>query len=271
MKTKNVLLLICLLMLAFIHVLQAQDKADPMPKDITIFTPDEMNEMWKQFSSDKGWQVLQNEVNSKKFFRIANKEAAWGFKGTITDEKGNKSDVLFCTYDFINPKNTKQGCSMVWSKVGDKSYKAYLVFPEGVTDLDKKFEASQEWYVDKSAKIQKANSWGRNFRRCVKRGQSVPGVEVELSGNRSRISVGETTFVTNCPGMCFASALACSGLALGAAVAIVGAAGLTAGTAGITMPVLVAAGGFGAAVLFSCTATGCGTCIFLCALGAAVE
>jgi hypothetical protein len=271
MKTKNLFLLIGLFMLAFITVLQAQDKTDRMPKDISIFTPDEMNEMWKKFSSDKGWQVLQNEVSTKKFSRIANKEAAWGFKGTITDEKGNKSEVLFCAYDFINPKNTKQGCSMVWSKVGDKSYKAYLVFPEGVTDLDKKFEASQEWYVDASAKIQKANSWGRCFRRCVQRGVPVPNVETELSKDRSRINVGNTSITVSCPGLCFASALTCSTLAAGTAIAIVGAGALTAGTGGITLPVLIAAGGFGAAVLFTCTATGCGSCIFLCALGCVGE
>jgi hypothetical protein len=31
---------------------------------------------------------------------------------------------------------------------------------------------------------------------------------------------------------------------------------------------LIAAGGFGAAVLIGCAATGCGTCIFMCALAA---
>ncbi|MDJ1500267.1 hypothetical protein [Xanthocytophaga agilis] len=267
MKTSKSLLL-GLLMLVLFNVGYAQNK---IPENITVFTPEEMNMMWKKFSSDKSWQVLQKEVDTKNFYRIANKEAAWGFKGTITDEKGVKSEVLFCVYDFLNPKNEKQGCSMVWSKVGEKSYKAYLVFPEGVTDLDKKFEASEEWYVDASNKIQKANSWGKCFRKCVQRGVPVPGVETEIGKDKSKIKVGDATLTVSCPGLCFASALSCSTLAAGTAIAIIGAGVATASTGGITLPVLIAAGGFGAAVLFTCTATGCGSCIFLCALGCVGE
>lgn len=232
-----------------------------------VFEEKEMKQMWENFSNDKAWQVIAKEAESKGFKKITNKEASWGFEGEIKSPTGKTEKVLFCVFDFLNPKNIKQGCSMVWGKVGDQSYKAYLIFPEGVTDPDKKFELSQEWYVDANNKVQKANSWGRCFRRCMQRGVTATGVETEIGNNRSRIVVGGSSYVVSCPGICLASALGCSGLAAGVAVAVIGAGIVAGGSGGVAIPVLVAAGGIGAGLLFTCVSAGCGTCTFMCALG----
>ena len=231
----------------------------------TIFTESEMKEMWTKFSNDEDWKALVAQTKEKGFTRILNKEAAWGFKGTLTDDKGEKKNVVFCAFDFVNSKDVSQGCSMIWKIVGKESYKAYLVFPPGETDVNKKFEKAQEWYAEKG-QVKKANSWGTRFRACVQRGVPVPGIETELSNNRSRVNVGGATYTITCQTQCLASAIACSTLASVTALATAGIIAASAGT--LTIPALITAGGFGAAVLISCSATGCGTCIFMCALAA---
>jgi hypothetical protein len=145
----------------------------------TVFNESELRELWTKFSTDADWQALTAETDKKGFVRILNKEASWGFRGTLTDSKGNKENVLFCAFDFVNAKDYKQGCSMIWQIVGERAYKAYVVFPPGETDIDKRFANAQEWYAQ-NGKVEKAHSWGTRFRACVQRGVPVPGVETEL-------------------------------------------------------------------------------------------
>jgi hypothetical protein len=244
-------------------------QAIPAQANLNFFTHDELSKKWSEFTTNKNWAILQKDAASKKFSRILNKEASWGFTGTLLNDKGEKDSVLLCLFDFLNPANIKQGCSMLWAKVGKKAYKAYIIFPEGETkDVNRKFANSEEWFVDESTgKIVKAQSWGHTFTKCVQRGVSVPGIETELSNNRSRINIGGGSVTVSCPGICLAGALGCTTLASGVATAIILAGITAAGTEGVGIPVLVAAGGIGAAMLFTCVGASCGACVLMCALG----
>src|SRR5688572_7979708 len=93
-------------------------EAIPSQSNITLFTPDELNKKWTEFTGNTNWQILQRSLSSRKFSRILNKEASWGFTGTVINDRGEKVSVLLCLFDFINPANIKQGCSMLWAKVG---------------------------------------------------------------------------------------------------------------------------------------------------------
>jgi hypothetical protein len=241
----------------------------PAQTNIDFFSHEELNKQWSEFSQNKNWKILEKAVAAKKFSRILNKEASWGFSGTTINDKGEKDSVLLCLFDFLNPANIKQGCSMLWAKVGRKTYKAYIIFPEGEKDINKKFELTEEWYVDETkGTINKASSWGRTFKKCVQRGVEVPGVETELSNNRSKISIGGGTVTVSCPGICLAGAIACTALAGGVATSIVLAGIVAAGTEGVGIPVLIAAGGIGAAMLVTCVGASCVACVLMCALGA---
>lgn len=242
----------------------------PAQSNINFFTHDELNKKWAEFSGNRNWNILEKTVAAKKFSRIMNKEAAWGFSGTTINDKGEKVSVLLCLFDFLNPANIKQGCSMLWAKVGEKTYKAYIVFPEGETkDINRKFDLTEEWYVDEAkGTIVKANSWGKSFKKCVQRGVAAPGIETELSNNRSRIVIGGGSVTVSCPGICLAGAIACSALAGGVATAIILAGISAAGTSGVGIPVLIAAGGIGGAMLVTCVGASCVACVLMCALGA---
>lgn len=210
-------------------------------KDFHQFSEDEMKKMWDKFSSDAGFKELMKQVNEKGFKRINIPEAAWGFKAKGIDKNSKKEvDLVYCAYDFYNPKAKKgegQGCSMIWRKVGDEVYKAYLIFPEGEKNMEKALESSQEWFVNDKNKVEKASSWGRCFRRCIQKGNSI----VEIKDVKVR---------TNCHNSCLG------------AVAICGAvtAGIAASTAGMGVPAAIA-------LFFGCAGVGCAPCFAACALG----
>jgi hypothetical protein len=242
----------------------------PSQNNINFFSPEELTKKWEEFMKDKSWITLAKDVASKKFHRILNKEASWGFNGTIINDKGEKVPAIFCAFDFLDTANIKQGCSMVWTKVGNKSYKSYLIFPSGETkDIERKFGMSEEWFVDEATgTIQKAHSWGKNFIKCVQRGVELPNIETELSKDRSRIKIGGGSVTVSCPGICVAGAIGCSTIAAGVATAIIISGIVAAGTEGIGLPVLIAAGGIGYAILVNCIGASCGACAIMCALGA---
>ena len=209
------------------------------------FSPKEMEGMMATFSKDAGWKNLSATMSSRSFERIKHEKAAWGFKGQAKTSDGKLQDVLFCAFDFYNPKSKKgQGGTMVWRKVGDEVYKAYLIYPEGVEDLDKALELSEEFFADASGKLQKAQSWGRCFRKCV-RGSS--RTVVDAKGIRFDVP-------SDCGTGCLASIAVCGGATAVLAVAT------AAPTGGLSFPVL--------AITFGvCAGVSCGVCLGVCALG----
>ena len=209
------------------------------------FSPKEMESMMASFGKDAGWKNLSATMSSRSFERIKHEKAAWGFKGQVKTADGKMQDVLFCAFDFYNPKSKKgQGGTMIWRKVGDEVYKAYLIYPEGVEDLDKALELSEEFFADASGKLQKAQSWGRCFRKCV-RGSS--RTVVDAKGIRFDVP-------SDCGTGCLASIAVCGGATAVLAVAA------AAPTGGLSFPVL--------AITFGvCAGVSCGVCLGVCALG----
>jgi hypothetical protein len=234
-KMSAVLLLGALVWLAPLSA-SAQDVVD-----MKQFSPKEMDALWDQFGKDQGWAAINKDVATKKFQRIKHEKASWGFKGSRKNAKGQMEDVLFCAFDFYNPNSKKgQGCSMIWRKVGDVTYKAYLIFPDGEKDFDKALEASLEWFADEKGQIQKASSWGRCFRRCTR---SNDRTTVDSNGTRFSVPSG-------CGAGCLASVAVCGGAT--AILAVV--------TGGVTFPVAALAFGL-------CAGLSCGACFVACAVG----
>jgi hypothetical protein len=207
--------------------------------DQDIFSPEEMQSNWKKFMDDKSWKALFDDVEAKTpFKRINHEKAAWGFKGIMVDEKGKKHQVMFCAYDFYNPKEKSgQGCSMIWKKVDDDVYKAYIVFPAGEKNMDKALAESKEWFADRDGKVQRAHSWGKCFRECTQQG-------------KHSVSVGDIKIKANCANSCLAAVAVCGGVT----------AALSIATGGFGVPVTVA-------IFAGCAGVACGQCVAICALG----
>ena len=139
----------------------AQERGEKLEHQ-TIFSRQEMEKMWEEFSRDKAWMVVMKEVREKGFERNHEEKAAWGFKGVQVGPKETRSEVLICLFD-IQGKNSKDKGTLVWAQKGSQRYKAYVVIPAG-----KDLAQSNEWFVDQNMKIQKAHSWGRCFLRELK-------------------------------------------------------------------------------------------------------
>jgi hypothetical protein len=243
MKKRSLMLMaICLFALSIIS--RGQDKQSASIPG--VLTSLQMKANWEKFSKDPGFSALLKEVREKGFLQVPNDNASWGFEGDLVDAAGKDQPVTFCAYDFYNPKSTKgQGCSMIWKKVGDRFYKAYLVFPEGEKNTSEALKGSMEWYVDENAKVQRAHSWNTCFQKCVQTNGSAPGIDIDIS--KGRVKVGGSTFTINCSTGCFTGAIVCSGIAAGAAF--------------LGQP------HFAIAALLVCAGGTCAPCLALCALG----
>ena len=216
-------------------------------RKIEAFTPAQMKANWVKFNQDPAFAALLKDAHSKGFYQILREDASWGYEGELTDANGRKQHVLFCAYDFYNPKAEKgQGCSMIWKKVGDRLYRAYLIFPEGEKDFDKAMSGAMEWFAEDDAKVQRAHSWGTCFLKCVHTDGTAPGLSVDIKNGK--LLVGPSTFKINCSTACFAGAIVCSGVA--AAVA----------ASGVGVP-------FAIAELAVCTGVTCAPCLAACAIG----
>lgn len=152
--------------------LQAQGCNNSKVVNTSVFPIDKLESKWTSYVADKGFAVLLAAVKAEGFTRIEkNEKAAWGFSaGFIADTSlgtsEQKSEV--CSFDFYR-KTAKgvQMCTMVWRKVGNEIYKAYIVYPVGENNIQTALEKSEEYYVDEYNKIQRAHSFGKCWARCV--------------------------------------------------------------------------------------------------------
>jgi hypothetical protein len=216
-------------------------------KKIEAFTPAQMKANWVKFNQDAGFAALLKDARSKGFQQILNENAMWGYEGVLKDAEGKEQNVLFCAYDFYNPKAPKgQGCTMIWKKVGTRLYRAYLIFPEGEKDFDKAMNGAMEWFAEDDAKVQRAHSWGTCFIKCIHTNGTAPGLSVDIKNGK--LVVGGSTFKINCSTSCFAGAIVCTGIA-GAIAA-----------SGVGVP-------FAIAELAVCAGLTCAPCMATCAIG----
>lgn len=221
-------------------------KLDSFP----AFSNQQLKAKWAEFQKDKAFILLQNEVKKKGFKRVENEKAQWGYEGELTDKSGNTRKVLFCIFDFVKPGNTKnsfQSCAMIWRKVDDSIYKAYVVLPENETDIAKGVAASKEWYADDKG-IHEAHSWGKCFLKCVQTGGTAPNIDSDIKNGK--LKVGGKSYTISCPGFCMFSAV-CA-------------------TTVLTIGVTLSETGVGlAAAIIAASACGlpCSSCFGMCAIG----
>ncbi|MCZ2459551.1 MAG: hypothetical protein LC128_07970 [Chitinophagales bacterium] len=199
---------------------------------------------WEDNSKDKGWDKLMKEMGRNGFKRVA--ESSWGFKGVLKDQKTGKSvDVEFCVFDFYSPKAVSdknfQTGSMIWRKIGDEVYKAYLIYPKEVSDVEKSLMESVEFYADKNNDIKKANSFGRQFRKCVNGGNHNVLIDTWF---------GKMKVKADCKTSCITGIVACGGVT----------AILELVSGGLGTPLLLATFGL-------CAGAACASCLTYCALG----
>jgi hypothetical protein len=218
---------------------------------IPSFTKEKLKEKWTHFKNDKVFSKLLNEVEKKGFKKLEKENTQWGFEGEITDKSGKTKQVLFCVYDYVkdsDEKNSKQNCSVIWKKVDNKIYKAYIVFPPGETNMEKALSGAQEWYADEMGVhkavayyplnsddnsmaltgpnemgdndfvIPFASNWGKCFLACVQTGGTAPNIDVDIINGK--LKVGGKTYTISCPGYCMFSA-ACALTALGVGMVLV--------------------------------------------------
>ena len=98
------------------------------------------------------------------------KEGNWGFTGEYKAENGVYAKSKFLAFDFYNPKAGKggQGASIIMRQVGNSTYTAYVIFPEGDVSIEDAFTKGEEWYADAQNNLQPAKSWIRCFLREVR-------------------------------------------------------------------------------------------------------
>jgi hypothetical protein len=226
---------------------------------------EEMNGMWERINAEPDGKALVGDMEKKGFTRVLNEQAAWGVTGTLVGRDGAEQEVMLCVYDFLDKNDIGHGGSLVWARVGKKTYRAYWDFPSGEKDGKKKLEKAKEWYAERG-QIKRANSFGTRFKQCVQRGNPLPGIETELSGDRSRLKIGGGTYTVSCPTQCLVGAIGCTSLAAGVAVVTIGVIAASGGT--LTLEAIVVAGGIGAAMLLACGGLSCGSCFLLCGLAA---
>ncbi len=179
-------------------------------QQLKVFNSKEMDAKWKEFSADAGFKNLFSEVTKKGFSKMDIEGTYWGFTGK-TQQENKIVDAVFCAYDFIS-KDKTQSCSMIWRKIGNDIYKAYIIFPSAQKDFFTAVENSQEWFAGSNNEIQVAHSWKTCFRKCT---------------------------LKSCPGWCLAAVPVCAAVPAAIAVATGGiglgpAIGIFAACAGIS-------------------------------------
>ncbi|HTR29666.1 MAG TPA: hypothetical protein VMH27_10375 [Puia sp.] len=241
MKSKHFLLVVVATM-GFAAIALGQEK-----RQVVNFSAEQLKSHWEKFTADPGFSALLQDAKSKGFTQIQNDKAMYGYQGTITDGNGKEHEVIFCAYDFYNPKAEKgQGCSMIWKRVDGRLYKAYLIFPEGEKDFSKAMAGAMEWYADEEGKVQRAHSWGSCFLKCVQTDGKAPGIDVDIKNGK--VNIGGTTYTLTCSTSCFVGAIVCT-----AAAGAVAASG-----AGVP---------FAIGMMAVCAGLTCAPCLTMCAIG----
>lgn len=139
-------------------------------KDLKFMTPTELNQQFLASQKTPAFAAVLNGLQKRGFVKLNMNEGNWGFTGEYKMENGIYAKSKFLAFDFYNPKAGKggQGASIIVRQVGNSTYTAYVIFPEGDVSIEDAFTKGEEWYADAQNNLQPAKSWIRCFLREVK-------------------------------------------------------------------------------------------------------
>lgn len=139
-------------------------------KDLKFMTPTELNQQFSASQKTPAFAAVLSGLQKRGFVKLNMNEGNWGFTGEYKMENGIYAKSKFLAFDFYNPKAGKggQGASIIVRQVGNSTYTAYVIFPEGDVSIEDAFTKGEEWYADAQNNLQPAKSWIRCFLREVK-------------------------------------------------------------------------------------------------------
>ncbi|MFO0468918.1 MAG: hypothetical protein ACK5ZX_06385 [Bacteroidota bacterium] len=139
-------------------------------KNLKFMTPTELEQQFLSSQKLPAFIAVLNGLQKRGFVKLKMKEGNWGFTGEYKAENGVYAKSKFLAFDFYNPKAGKggQGASIIMRQVGNSTYTAYVIFPEGDVSIEDAFTKGEEWYADAQNNLQPAKSWIRCFLREVR-------------------------------------------------------------------------------------------------------
>ena len=139
-------------------------------KNLKFMTPTELEQQFLSSQKLPAFTAVLNGLQKRGFVKLKMKEGNWGFTGEYKAENGVYAKSKFLAFDFYNPKAGKggQGASIIMRQVGNSTYTAYVIFPEGDVSIEDAFTKGEEWYADAQNNLQPAKSWIRCFLREVR-------------------------------------------------------------------------------------------------------
>ena len=139
-------------------------------KNLKFMTPTELEQQFLSSQKLPAFTAVLNGLQKRGFVKLKMKEGNWGFTGEYKAENGVYTKSKFLAFDFYNPKAGKggQGASIIMRQVGNSTYTAYVIFPEGDVSIEDAFTKGEEWYADAQNNLQPAKSWIRCFLKEVR-------------------------------------------------------------------------------------------------------
>jgi len=139
-------------------------------KNLKFMTPTELEQQFLSSQKLPAFTAVLNGLHKRGSVKLKMKEGNWGFTGEYKAENSVYAKSKFLAFDFYNPKAGKggQGASIIMRQVGNSTYTAYVIFPEGDVSIEDAFTKGEEWYADAQNNLQPAKSWIRCFLREVR-------------------------------------------------------------------------------------------------------
>ena len=157
------LFLICTGMFAQTNNIWSEEPPDNI-KNLKFMTPTELEQQFLSSQKIPAFTAVLNGLQKRGFVKLKMKEGNWGFTGEYNTGNGVYAKSKFLAFDFYNPKAGKggQGASIIMRQVGNSTYTAYVIFPEGDVSIEDAFTKGEEWYADAQNNLQPAKSWIRD-------------------------------------------------------------------------------------------------------------
>jgi|GEM_PF-5902481 len=133
------------------------------PGQPELLSPAELERAWSSFQGEAGGAGLMLAVQKRGFIRQTGPAGAWGFRGI----DGQGQPIFLCVWSCESRTSREQAsCALLWVQKGRKHYKAYLCFPENMTDL----RQAEEWQAGARGEPVAARAWQGCFRNGLLEG-----------------------------------------------------------------------------------------------------